>query len=47
MIITKQIYPIFKILNNIPNKKKLCLERVKELDYFAHQYIETNKGTKQ
>ena len=47
MITTKQIYPIFKILNNIPNKKKLCLERAKQHDYFGPHILLTNKGTKQ
>jgi hypothetical protein len=47
MIVTDQIYPIFKIINNYSNKQKLCLERVTQHDYFAHQHNETNKGTKQ
>jgi len=35
------------IFQNKFNKKKLCLERAKQHDYFALIYSETNKGTKQ
>ena len=47
MINTNKSCIIGKIIENYQNKEKLYLQRGIQHDYFAHQYIETNKGTKQ
>ena len=47
MISENKLFLFGKIINNYHNKQKLCLERVTQQDYFAHQYNKTNKGTKQ
>ena len=38
---------IGKIIGNYQNKEKLYLERAIQHDYFAEQYLVTDKGTKQ
>ena len=44
---TNKSYVIGKIIKNYQNKEKLYLERAIQHDYFADQYLVTNKGTKQ
>ena len=47
MINPDKIYIIGKIIENYRNKEKLYLERAMLHDYFAGDYLVTNKGTKQ
>ena len=43
----KEIFMFNQIFQNKFNKKKLCLERANQHDYFALICRKTNKGTKQ